>query len=311
MEKRKKILIDTDIGDDIDDAFALYLAMSLGLDIVGITTVFQDTAKRARLTKKLLKKYGRGYESVPVYAGHGVPIDSRREEIPMCQYTPDLESEEYLPDGAVADDAVDFIIECCKKYGDELTVLAIGPFTNIARALEKDPHIFEKVGHFVIMGGAYYKQYVDWNVYCDVPAAEMMFNGISNMECLGADVTHRIPLTVEQCKKISDYCADDAGAAEISALYSSWWACGIEGRTVLHDPLAVYYAYDPSICVTEKQSITVIGEGFGRGLTLNVDAFAKTAGNPAYDNFDRDRKQIVAKDVDVNRMIYEFIRCFE
>jgi peptidoglycan hydrolase CwlO-like protein len=75
MEKKKKILIDTDIGDDIDDALALFFAMKLDFDIVGITTVFQNTVLRARLVKKLLKGFGNGYESVPVYAGHGEPID--------------------------------------------------------------------------------------------------------------------------------------------------------------------------------------------------------------------------------------------
>ena len=91
MNDRIKVLIDTDIGDDIDDTFALLLAMHLNFDIVGITTVFQNTVSRARLAKKILKSFGSGYEQVPVYAGYGTPIDIRREEYPMCQYSPDLE----------------------------------------------------------------------------------------------------------------------------------------------------------------------------------------------------------------------------
>ena len=308
---KKKILIDTDIGDDIDDAFALYFAMRLGFEIVGVTTVFQNTVVRARLAKKLMKKFGNGYESVPVYAGHGTPIDTRREEIPMCQYTPDLEADEYAPDGENADQAVDFIIECCKKYGKELTVLAIGPFTNIARAIEKDPHAFEGVGSFIIMGGAYYKQYVDWNVYCDVPAADIMFRNIYNIYCVGADVTHKLVLDSVACNKILDYNGSDEGAQEASRLYSSWWGSRVEGRTALHDPLAVYFAYDPSVCETERQSVAVITEGLGKGLTLNVDAFTKTSGNPAYNGFDFERKNNTAKDVDVKKVTDAFLDCFE
>ena len=72
--KKLKILLDTDIGDEIDDALALYFAMRQGLEIVGITTVFKNTDERARITKRLLKLYGKGYETVPVFAGHGTPL---------------------------------------------------------------------------------------------------------------------------------------------------------------------------------------------------------------------------------------------
>ena len=57
----KKILLDTDIGDEIDDAMALYFAMSEGFDLVGITTVYKNTEERARISKRLLKLYGKKY----------------------------------------------------------------------------------------------------------------------------------------------------------------------------------------------------------------------------------------------------------
>ena len=311
MEKKKKILIDTDIGDDIDDALALFFAMKLDFDIVGITTVFQDTVLRARLVKKLLKGFGNGYESLPVYAGHGEPIDDRREKIPLNQYTPDLERAEYAPDGIDADSAVDFIIDCCKKYGEELTVIAIGPFTNIARVIEKDPHAFDGIGSFVIMGGAYYKQYVDWNVYCDVIAADIMFRNVKNIQCIGADVTHKTVVSDEDSRRIREYSGNDSGALELKEIYNTWWKSGSSHQTVLHDPLAIYYAFDRSVCVTEEQSIAVITEGYGKGLTLNVDAYSKAFGNPAYESFDFANKHTTAKDVDVKKVIDAFMGCFE
>jgi purine nucleosidase/pyrimidine-specific ribonucleoside hydrolase len=310
MEKKKKILIDTDIGDDIDDALALFFAMKLDFDIVGLTTVFQNTVLRARLVKKLLKGFGNGYESVPVYAGHGEPIDDRREKIPLNQYTSDLEDAEYAPDCENADEAVDFIIDCCKKYGEELTVIAIGPFTNIARVIEKDPNAFDGIGGFVIMGGAYYKQYVDWNVYCDVIAADIMFRSVKNIQCIGADVTHKTVVGDGDCKKIREYSGNDSGALELSKIYNTWWESGRSPKTVLHDPLAIYYAFDRSVCETEKQSVAVITEGYGKGLTLNVDAYSKAFGNPAYSDFDFANKHTTAKDVDVQKVIDAFMRCF-
>ena len=66
MPKKYKVIIDMDIGDDIDDAIALLAAMKQGFDIIGITTVFRNTPERARMAKKMLKDFGNGYENVPV-----------------------------------------------------------------------------------------------------------------------------------------------------------------------------------------------------------------------------------------------------
>lgn len=139
MNEKLKVLIDMDIGDDIDDAFALLFAMDMNIEIVGITTVFRNTIERARITKKLLSLYGNGYERVPVYAGYGKPLSGDADEIShLCQWTDDLYDGIYAPDSESPEAATDFIIECCEKYGEELTVIAIGPFTNIAKVIEKD-----------------------------------------------------------------------------------------------------------------------------------------------------------------------------
>ena len=276
--KDTKILIDTDIGDEIDDAWALYLAMRQGLDIVGVTTVFQNTRERARIAKRLLKLYGKGYEGVPVYAGCATPLcDAEREYGHTCHYTEELEREEYAPDG---DNAVDFIIEQCKKHGKELVVIAIGPFTNVARAIEKDPEALAMAKKVIIMGGAYYKQYADWNVMCDVEAADVMFSSLSNLECIGADVTHRLPLTEAQLELLCNGGRDDA-SCEIASLTRLWRRANPERLPALHDPLAVQYAITPEICRMEAHQISVVTDGAARGLTLNVDKYGKAYMNPS------------------------------
>ena len=113
MEKKWKLLIDTDIGDDMDDAVALLAAMARGFDIVGVTTVFRDTRSRARMAKKLLRDFGRGYETVPVYAG--LSHFSREEENiqHMGSFSPMLARKELEPEPG---DAVDFILDCCRRY---------------------------------------------------------------------------------------------------------------------------------------------------------------------------------------------------
>lgn len=308
MEK-KKLLIDTDIGDEIDDALALYFAMRQGFDIVGVTTVYKNTDERARITKMLMQKYGGGYENVPVFAGHGTPMAEEITQYPhTCHYSEELEGDCYAPDGN-ADAAVDFIIDACKKWGDELVIVAIGPFTNIARAIEKDADALSGAGKIVIMGGAYFKQYADWNVMCDVEAAEAMFSALSNIECVGADVTHRLPLTKDQLDALCN-CRADGAACEIARLTRLWREAVTDRLPALHDPLAIYYAVCPDICKMVEQRIAVITQGAARGLTLNIDAYGK-----AYMNFAAsiaaDHATKVAFDVDAERFMRIFMDLFE
>ena len=304
-----KLLIDTDIGDEIDDALALYLAMRQGYDIVGITTVFQNTCERASIAKRLLQMYGEGYGSVPVFAGCGTPVaEAEREYSHTCHYFDELEREEYLPDGK-DDAAVNFIIDACKKYKNELLIVAIGPFTNIARAIEKDARAIGSAKKVIIMGGAYYKQYADWNVMCDVEAARVMFESLENLECIGADVTHRLPLSEEQIGKICA-CERDGAAREIARLMRLWREAVPDRLPALHDPLAIRYAACPEICKMAEQRITVISDGACRGLTLNVDAYGKAYMNPAADSAASFAVK-VACDVDGDAFMQEFMQLFE
>ena len=308
--KKIKLLIDTDIGDEIDDAMALYFAMKEGFELVGITTVFKNTDERARITKRLLKLYGNGYESVPVYAGHGTPIAEKECEYPhTCHFHEALASDEYAPDGdEVA--AIDFIIDACERYGEELAIVAIGPFTNIARAIEKNPEALNKAGKVVIMGGAYYRQYADWNVMCDVEAADIMFKGLKNLECVGADVTHQTLLCREEHEAMLN-CKNDDAALEIAELIRLWSVVNPDRYPTLHDPLAVYYAVHPEVCEVEAQRIAVLTDGYARGLTLNIDAYNKSYMNPACDAIDKSRTALVAKKINAREFIDRFIKIFE
>lgn len=309
--KRRKIIIDTDIGDDIDDAFALLYAMEMGLEIIGITTVFKNTEERARITKKLLKLYGNGYESVPVYAGYGLPLGYTVDTAEhLCQYTPDTDDEVYAPDSKNPADAVDFIIDSCMKYGEELTVIALGPFTNIAKVIEKRPDALLRAGRLIIMGGAYFKQYADWNVMCDPEAASIMFSVLENIHCLGADVTHLLGLSKDDDKRILSCIGENSARAYVSGLYAMWKA-SVGGKIgVLHDPLTIHYAINPDVCKCEASSVAVITEGFGRGLTLNVNTYTKAYMNAAFSDFNTSRGHFLAKSVDRDEVISGFMRIF-
>ena len=290
MEARKKVIIDTDIGDDLDDAVALFCAMAEGMDILGITTVFRNTQARANMAKQLLKDFGHGYENIPVYAG----FSSYAEEAPENQEHMGLFSSEEIDDTTDPQAAIDFIIDSCHHYGKDLTVIAIGPFCNIAKVIEQDPTALHLANKVVIMGGAYFKQYADWNVMCDVPAADRMFRNLNNLECIGADVTHQLTTDTAVIDAL-----EDGSKGYLSQLYRLWRKNYPTQKLVLHDVLAVYYALDASICTTQPIRVAVLAEGFAKGMTLNVDSYSKASLNRHYENFDFSHTVQAASNVDI------------
>ena len=304
-----KYLIDTDIGDDIDDAFALLHAMELGLDIVGITTVFKNTVERAKITKKLTNLYKNGYESTPVYAGHGQPLAVKVDTgSHLCQYTDDVDG--YTPDSECADEAIDFIISSCKKYGRELYILALGPFTNLAKVIERDPEVLKSIGGIILMGGAYFRQYADWNISCDPEAAAILYDAIPDMHCIGADVTHVLRISEEDDKIIADYCGRCAAKRYVSELYRLWKEEHGGKRGVLHDPLVIRYAVEPSVCECVTAPVKVITEGYARGISLNLSAYTKAYMNPYLSGVDA-TDHTLAKTVDRDAVISKFVFHFK
>lgn len=131
MEKMK-ILIDTDLGDDVDDAAALMLALKYpGFDIVGITTVYKDTGKRKEMVEDLLRRWNR--TDIPVHMGRGRALLEAAEgetEEPI-QYA--LLAQDGAERRAASETAVDFILEMAREE-PELVILEMGCMTNLAQA---------------------------------------------------------------------------------------------------------------------------------------------------------------------------------
>jgi len=262
-----KILLDTDIGDDIDDAFALDLALKRNLDLVCVTTVFRNTLERAQIAKKLLVLYGK---QVPVYAGYGQTLAGGESTTNrLCQWTEDLEN--YAPDGADPEEAVDAMLDAARRYGNELTLVAIGPFTNVARAILKDGAAMRKIGRLVLMGGDFSRHYASWNVRCDAEAADIVFSSGMNITAFGADFTSAVRLSDAEMDYVFSM-KQDPYHAYLSELSRLWYASKRKGTKMeLHDLLAVSDASDPSF--SEKRKIRTAVETKGRwtrGITLDL-----------------------------------------
>lgn len=271
----RKLIIDTDLGDDIDDAFALYFAIKEKKHhMLGITTVYENTNLRARMAKKLVKLMN---EDIPVYAGYGKPLKGEHfqsKERIFCQYTEDIMNDEFKPmnnnESSDGEEAIDFIINSAEKYQKDLTLLCIGPLTNLAKAVQKNPQSMSKVGTVVIMGGSFYNQYREWNIVCDVEAANIVFNFGFNLHAIGFDVTQYTCVS----KKVHEMLLKTKKEGCLGYFLDVFrlWDKSYQRELVLHDLLTYYYLDHKHLFSTERIPVFIETEGtFGKGITFNLN----------------------------------------
>jgi purine nucleosidase len=227
--------------------------------VVGITTVCKNTCLRARMASGLLRKMGR--LDIPVAAGIGKPLINEFDlnEVPW-HYIKDVDNEEPSYKG----DAVDFIIEKLASSEGDITIVPIGPLTNIAAVLIKAPEVKKKIKRIVLMGGAYYIHDNEWNIVCDPEAARIVFESGVEIVGVGLDVTFKCILPKNEIDRIKNH-----GTPATDFLYKLieiWnWP-----TLYLHDPLAVAVAFDESLVKLDKSIIKVETRGeFTRGTTFN------------------------------------------
>src|SRR5579862_8331060 len=163
-QERIPVIFDTDIRDDIDDALALALALqSPELDVRAVTTVIDDTETRTRLAWKELGLYGR--HDIPLATGASEPLlDPVRPQ--RARQFEVLTAADTVPEAAHRR-AADLIIETLMRSPKPITLVPIGPLTNIALALKSGPDIRPKVERIVLMGGAFHMLYQEYNIWRD------------------------------------------------------------------------------------------------------------------------------------------------
>jgi purine nucleosidase len=268
----ERIILDTDIGDDIDDAFALALVVkSPELALAGVTTVFRNAGRRARLSLKLLETLG--ISDVPVLAGCDMPLveklpvqdrdewDAQGGFIP-CQYEPALD-DIALPS---REHAVDFIIRTVNAAPGAIVLVTIGPLTNVALALRKAPEIAPRVKSITMMGGWRAENAPEWNIMCDPEAARIVFTSGIPVTMVGLDVTLQCQLTLQEVERLRG--AGSQGLGLLYTLTQKWLASSRAPNPILHDPLAVATLIDPAAVAFEPRLVQVALEGAARGCTL-------------------------------------------
>lgn len=276
IEFKKKIIIDTDNGDDIDDLFAIYLALKLNnqIDLIGVTTVYGNTNLRARQINKVLSLTDK--KDIDVFAGCGVPLKSLhplKTNTIFCQFSEDLNDDKYKvvneADDCSGNQAIDYLINCAKKYQEQLTIVCIGPLTNIAKAILKDKKAMSKV-NYVMMGGSFSKIEREWNIACDYLAAKIVFDSKLKLTCVGIDVTRKVEISKSLQEKILKTKGNNYQNYLIDCC-NRWFKC-CKRRIVLHDPLTLYYLVKPELFKVKKYHVSVETEGnLSIGLTIPLE----------------------------------------
>lgn len=256
----EKVIIDTDIGDDIDDAFAVALALrSPELQILGITTTFGDTETRTRLLDRFLGEAGR--QDIVVAAG--TPTHT----------TNPLTQRRYAEGGRFAKvshpNAVDYILSQIQKYPNQITLIAIGPLMNLGALIDRDKEAFHKLKRVVLMGGSIERGYnafiygppggpePEWNIRNDIPSAQELFASGVPIYVMPLDATQ---LKLDEVKRSFLFQQGTPITDALTLLYHQW---GQETPT-LFDPMAVGYAVDPTLCPVQPMRIRVDEKGFTR-----------------------------------------------
>lgn len=256
----EKVIIDTDIGDDIDDAFAVALALrSPELQILGITTTFGDTETRAKLLDRFLAEAGR--PEIPVAAGAPTPPKSN-----FTQRRYAVNNRYAKPAHA---DAVIFLLDQIRHNPGQITLIAIGPLMNVGTAIDKDPETFRKLKRVIIMGGSIKRGYGDvgfgtstppqpeWNILNDIPSAQKLFAAGVPLFVMPLDSTQ---LKLDEVKRAFLFNQGTPVTDALTLLYHQW---GQETPT-LFDPMTIAFLVSPSLCPVQPMHICVDELGFTR-----------------------------------------------
>ena len=265
---RIPVILDSDIGDDIDDTWALLMLLRMPqFDVKLVVSDFGNAIYRCRLVAKLLELTGR--TDIPIGVGLGQEDQAGRQS----GWIGDYRLEDYP--GVVRRDGVQALIDTIKQSPEPVTLICIGPVPNIAEALKRDPSIAENA-RFIGMHGSLYVGYggsatpsAEWNVISDPGALQQVFAAPWDCTILPLDVCGIVELTAAKYQRI--YRSEDLWLRALIENYKIWFPLapfikpGTEPAvksTTLFDTVAVYAAHSRELLVMEDLPVRVTDDGY-------------------------------------------------
>jgi inosine-uridine nucleoside N-ribohydrolase len=260
------VLLDTDIGTDIDDAVCLaYLLSQPRCELLGITTVTGEAKKRAMLVDMLCRIAGR--TDIPIHSGSEIPLLIPQLQL-IAQQSEVLDRYPHRSDFESCT-AVEFLRQTIRSRPGEITLLAIGPLTNIALLFAVDPEIPSMLKSLVLMCGVFTttlpnSSLLEWNAIGDAHASAVVYNApVCSHTSIGLDVTLKCRMDASECRTRfqGDLLQAVAGMAEV------WFRAA--NQVVFHDPLAASVIFEPDICRYQEGRVDIeLQSSRLRGMTL-------------------------------------------
>ena len=281
-----KVLLDTDIGDDIDDALALgYLMKSPDIFLLGISTVFMDTLTRAKLCMAELQVMNMFH--VPVVPGRGNALGQNivkhLNKKPPRQFEV-LSAYKTLGKPHRMEVAA-FLNNNIEAHPKEVTLLTIGALTNAALLFKKYPGAAKKLKESVMMGGVTNLSFPEWNIYCDPDAADIVFRSGAPIKMIGLDVTLKCQLEEKHIRMFES--SAKALPVLLGKLIRLWQkqhgknpGTNKYNPPILHDPLAAMAVNTPGLITYKPAYVEVETRGtIARGLTRLTKSYWKPVKN--------------------------------
>jgi inosine-uridine nucleoside N-ribohydrolase len=266
--KKMPVIFDTDIGDDIDDTWALVMLLrSQEFDIKLITTAVGDTSARAKIVAKMLEVAGR--TDIPI--GIGVPHADKPRGHHQVEWVKDYKLSSYP--GEIHQDGVQALIDTVMDCPEPITIIAVGPLPNVAAALEREPRIAEKA-EFIGMHGSVRRGYdgnkevsKEYNVVTFVQEAQKVFTSGWDMTITPLDTCGIVKLKGAKYKQVFE--SDEPLARAVIENYRAWTKSqGQEEAQVntasstLYDTVGVYLAISTELVRMERLPIRVTDDGY-------------------------------------------------
>jgi purine nucleosidase len=262
----EKVIFDTDIGDDIDDVFALALALSSPkLQVIGVTTAWGDTDLRARLAARFLAQTG--HSGIPVFAGPKTQAKSSFSQAVWARAWP--QPDEGWPD------AIDFTLDAIRRNPGQITLISVAPLSNVGALIDRDAATFSKLKRVVIMGGSIRRSYGDlgyfpdrgpqpeYNIMMDIPSARKLFASGVPLYVMPLDSTQ---LKLDEVLRATLFSQGTRTTDALMSLYAEWAASTQNATPTLFYAMAVAEAIDPALCPTQPMHIEIDDKGYTRPL---------------------------------------------
>jgi len=274
----KKIIIDTDPG--VDDTIAICVALrSPEVEVIGLTSVFGNAPGAVTAQNALRLVELEGHEDIPVARGSDVPLVFPLEKLGTWVHGEDGMGNTHPPaprGKPVEKSAAEFIVESVRAHPGEVTLVPVGPLTNLGLALRLDPGIAGLVKEVVIMGGAVscpgnMTPVAEANIYHDPHAADLVMAAGWPLTLVGLDVTHKTVITPQLQQEI--FRAQNPAVRLIEKIlpcYQKFFndMYGLQGSIYTHDPSAVAYVIRPELFKTQSVPLFVETEGRCVGQTV-------------------------------------------